>query len=214
VSHGVLLLVAALSVTVTFAASPSSGLAVANRTFQADKSSVFGNTTLFGGSLIETAALSSGCVLHNGVRLRLGSESRARVHPDRLVLEKGRTGRSASSGSSIEALGLRIAPESLQSRLAVTYSGLAHVRMAALLGGACVSGLSGVLIAAVPAGTAGSRPVIRVLTIPELGKAAKRGGGFWHSSEMTVPGVGFVGAGATTGVLATRCQPKPTMSAQ
>jgi hypothetical protein len=149
-----LLLVAALAVAVAFAASPSIGLAVANGTFQIDKSKVYGNTTLFDGSLIETAAVSSDLTLHNGARLRLGSESQARVRPDRLVLEKGQTEISASSGYSIEALGLRIAPESPQSRLAVTYSGPARIQVAALIGSARISGLNGVLIANVPAGTA------------------------------------------------------------
>ena len=153
-SHIRLLLVAALSVTVTLAASPSVGLAVANGTFQVDKSSVYGNATLFDGSLIETVAVSSDLVLRNGARLRLGSESQARIHADRLVLEKGQTEISASSGYSVEAFGLRVAPESLQSRFAVTYSGPARLQVAALLGSARVSGLNGVLIAAVPAGTA------------------------------------------------------------
>ena len=280
-SHIRLLVVAALSVTVTLAASPSVGLAVANGTFQVDKSSVYGNATLFDGSLIETAAVSSDLVLRNGARLRLGSESRARVRPDRLVLEKGQTEISASSGYSIEALGLRVAPESLQSRFAVTYSGPAHLQVAALLGSARVSGLNGVLIAAVPAGTAldldpqaagasapstltgelqfkngvflladevshvtytlagsgldsyagkrvevtgtidtaappavGSSQVIRVLTIQEVAKAARRGGGFWRSPKVIVAGVAIVAAGATAGVVATSGQSKPTISAQ
>jgi hypothetical protein len=154
VSQPRLLLVAALSVAVAFAASPSIGLAVANGTFQIDKSNVYGNTNLFDGSLIETAAVSSDLVLHNGARLRLGSESQARVLPDRLMLEKGQTEISASSGYSVEALGLRVAPESPQSRLAVAYSGPSRIQVAALLGSARISGLNGVLIANVPTGTA------------------------------------------------------------
>ena len=149
-----LFLAAAASVTVTLAANPSIGLAITNGSFQVDKSSVYGNATLFDGSLIETVAVSVNLVLHNGARLRLGSESQARIHADRLVLEKGQTEISATSKYSIEALGLHIAPESSQSRLAVTYSGSAHVQVAALAGSARVSGLNGVLIAAVPAGTA------------------------------------------------------------
>ena len=149
-----LLLVAALAVSVAFAASPSIGLAVANGSFQIDKSTVYGNTTLFDGSLIETAAVSSDLALHNGARLRLGSDSQARVRPDRLVLEKGQTELGASSGYSVEALGLRVAPESLQSRFAVSFSGPARIQVAALAGSARVSGLNGVLIANVPAGTA------------------------------------------------------------
>ena len=100
-----LFLVAAASVTVTFAANPSIGIAVADAPFQFDKSNVYGNATLFDGSLIETAAVSSDLVLHNGARLRLGSGSQARIHAGRLVLEKRQTEISATSKYSIEALG-------------------------------------------------------------------------------------------------------------
>jgi hypothetical protein len=154
VSRLSLLLFVALSVSVVFAAGPSIGLAVSNGTFHIDKSAVYGNTTLFDGSLIETAAVSSDLVLQNGARLRLGSESQACVHPDRLVLEKGQAEIRATSTYSIEALGLRVAPESQQSRLAVTYGGPARIQVAALVGGARISGANGVLIATVPAGTA------------------------------------------------------------
>ena len=137
-----------------FGASPSIGLALANGSFQLDKSKVYGNATLFDGSLIETAAVSSDLVLQNGTRLRLGAESQARVHSDRLVLEKGQSEIGATPAYSIEALGLRAAPGSPQSRLVVTYSGAARIQVAALIGSARISGLNGVLIATVPAGTA------------------------------------------------------------
>lgn len=149
-----LLLGCMFAAAVAFAASPSIGLAVANGSFQLDKSKVYGNATLFDGSFIETAAVSSDLVLLNGARLRLGAESQARVHPDRLVLEKGQGEIGAASAYSIEALGLRAAPASPQSRLVVTYSGPARIQVAALFGSARVSGANGLLVANVPAGTA------------------------------------------------------------
>lgn len=149
-----LLVLAALAVAVAAAASPSLGLAVANGPFQIDKASVYGNTTLFDGSLIETEAVSSDLAMDNGARLRLGSESQALVHPDRLVLQKGQTEISSSSGYAVEALGLRVAPQTKQSRLAVTFAGPARIQVAALMGSGRVSGANGILIATVPAGTA------------------------------------------------------------
>jgi hypothetical protein len=149
-----LLLVCLLVGAVAFGASPSLGLAVANGSFQLDQSKVYGNATLFDGSLIQTAAVSSDLVLQNGARLRLGVESQARVHSDRLVLEKGQTEIASASGYSIEALGLRAVPDSPQSRLVVTYSGPTRIQVAALAGSARISGANGVLVANVPAGTA------------------------------------------------------------
>lgn len=148
------LIATALVAAVAFGASPSLGLAVANGSFQLDKSSVYGNASLFDGSLIETAAASSDLALLNGARLRLGTESQARIHADRLVLDKGQTEIAASSGYSIEALGLRVAPDSPQSRVVVAYNGPARIQVAALLGSARISAANGVLLANVPAGTA------------------------------------------------------------
>jgi hypothetical protein len=139
---------------VAFGANQSIGLAIANGSFQLDKSRVYGNATLFDGSLIETAAVSSDLVLRNGAQVRLGAESQACVHSDRLVLEKGQGEIGATSAYSIEALGLRAAPDSPQSRLVVTYSSSDHIQVAALIGSARVLGANGVLVANVPAGTA------------------------------------------------------------
>ena len=148
------LCIGAIAVASAFGANQAIGTAVANGSFQIDKSSVYGNTTLFDGSLIETGVVSSDLALRGGTRLRLGAQSQARVHPDRLVLDKGQTEISASAGYSVEALGLRVAPDSPQSRLAVTYSGTSRIEVAALAGSARISGLDGALIAKVAAGTA------------------------------------------------------------
>ena len=143
-----------LAGAMAYGANPSIGMAVANGSFQLDKSKVSGNATLFDGSLIETGAVSSDLVLQNGARLRLGTESQAMVHQDRLVLEKGQSEINAAPGYSIEALGLRTAPDSPQSRLIVTYSGPARIQVAALMGSARVSGANGIVVANIPAGTA------------------------------------------------------------
>lgn len=272
-------LVCMLAGAAAYGANPSIGMAVANGSFQLDKSRVSGNATLFDGSLIETGAVSSDLVLGNGARLRLGTDSQALVHQDRLVLEKGQSEISAASGYSIEALGLKAAPDSAQSRLVVTYSGPARIQVAALVGSARVLGANGVLVANVPAGTAldlnpqaagastpssisgvlrskngafllhdevsnvtytllgagfepfvgkcvevtggietaaqpgTGTPAIRVLTIKES-KGCKRAGAFWHSPKVIIGGVAIAAAGTTAGVLATRGNSSPSISAQ
>jgi hypothetical protein len=137
-----------------YGANPSIGMAVANGSFQLDNSKVYGNATLFDGSLIETGAVSSDLALNNGARLRLGTGSQALIHSDRMVLEKGQTEIDGASGYLVEALGLRAAPGSPQSRFVVTYSGPTRIQVATLMGSARVSGAKGVLVANVPAGTA------------------------------------------------------------
>ena len=56
--------------------------------------------------------------------------------------------------------------------------------------------------------------MIRVLTISEVGKAAKSGGRFSTSPKVIVAGVAIVAVGATAGVVATRGQARSTISAR
>ena len=145
--------VIALVASSALGASQAIGIAVANGELQIDRTSVHGNTTLFDGSVIETGVVSSDLALSNGARVRLGAGSQAHVFSDRLVLDRGRTEIVASSGYAIEAVGLRVAPDTPQARLAVTCSGAERIQVAALVGSGRVSG-SGVLIARVATGTA------------------------------------------------------------
>jgi hypothetical protein len=193
-----LLLGCLLIAAVAFGASPSIGLAVANGSFQLDNSKVYGNATLFDGSLIQTAAVSSDLTLGNGARLRLGTESQARIHSDRIVLEKGQTEIASATGYSIEALGLRAAPDSPQSRLVVTYGGPASIQVAALSGSARISGANGVLIANVPAGTAlDLNPQAAGAATPSTlsGVLHSRNGAFVLSDEVSRVTYTLLGAG-------------------
>lgn len=142
------------SLAVAFCANPAIGVATAKGSFQIDKSKVYGNTTLFDGSFIETTEASSDLVLNTGARLRLAAGSQARVHTNRLVLEKGQGQVSGASGYFIEALSLRAAPDSPQSQMTVTYKGSAGIQVAALTGSARVSGPDGVMLAKVTPGAA------------------------------------------------------------
>ena len=86
VSLGMFLL---CTLTSCFAAGPAIGLAIAEGSFQVDRSTVSGNATLFDGNVIETSMASSQLQLNNGVSMRLAAESRARVYRSHLVLERG-----------------------------------------------------------------------------------------------------------------------------
>ena len=71
------------------AATPAIGMAVANGSFQVDRMRMSGNASLFDGSVIETANSSSQIQLNTGQRLRLSSETRAKIYRNKLVLESG-----------------------------------------------------------------------------------------------------------------------------
>src|ERR1700756_4266469 len=80
------------------AAGGGIGLAVANGSLRVNHSQVWGNTTLFDGSLIETSTGYSQLRLDDGVRVRLAGESRATVHDGRLVLEQGQSETESPAG--------------------------------------------------------------------------------------------------------------------
>ena len=193
-----LFLACTIAGALAYGANPSIGTAVANGAFQLDKSKVYGNATLFDGSLIETGAVSSDLVLQNGARLRLGTESEAMIHPDRLVLGKGQSEIHAASGYSIEALGLRAAPDSPESRLVVTYEGPERIHVASFKGGAHVSGANGILLANVPAGTALElNPQAAGAATPSSisGVLQSKNGAFLLSDDMTNVTYTLMGAG-------------------
>jgi len=71
-----------------FGASPHRSRPLPTAASSSNKSKVYGNATLFDGSLIETAAVSSDLVLQNGTRLRLVRESQAASIPT-VCLDEG-----------------------------------------------------------------------------------------------------------------------------
>jgi hypothetical protein len=134
-----------------FAASAAIGLVVANGSFQLDHSSVRGNATLFDGNVIETNVSSSQLQLNNGVSLRLGAETRARVYESRLVLEKG-IGQLESTKYRIEAAGLQVEADRPGATARVQLTGPKRVVVAARDGAVHVSNSDGVLIARLASG--------------------------------------------------------------
>jgi hypothetical protein len=114
-----------------------------------NRSSVWGNATLFNGTLVETTEASGNLALTNGVRMQLGAKSRASVFENRAVLEKGSTQVSNRDGYLVEAQGLKIAG----ARMRVALTG-GRVEVASLHGTTNVRGENAILLAAIPAGGA------------------------------------------------------------
>ncbi|MBI1790324.1 MAG: hypothetical protein HYR60_22560, partial [Acidobacteria bacterium] len=142
--------------TLTFglAAGPAIGVAVANGSFQVDSSRVYGNTTLFDGTTVQTDQASSRLQLNNGTRMELGADSRARVYDKRVTLERGLGELETPAGYQIEARTLRIATADSKSVARVKLEGEKQVLVAAVTGPVRVYNEIGLLVANMEPGVA------------------------------------------------------------
>jgi hypothetical protein len=131
------------------AASPAIGIVTASGHFTLDRSLVWGNATVFDGSVIETSSASSEIALRNGAKLQLAKDSRARILAGRVVIEKGIGQVSAPESFEVNAANLRIHSD---GRMRVNIGD--GVQVASLTGVTRVSSASGMLLAAIPAGRA------------------------------------------------------------
>jgi hypothetical protein len=129
-----------------FAASPAIGIVTASGHFTLERSEVWGNSTLFEGSTVETGQASSSLALRNGARLELGAASKVKVFANRAVLEKG-VGVVAGP-YEIDAAGLKISSAGARLRIAMTD----RVEVAVVSGAARVTTGGGLLLASIPAG--------------------------------------------------------------
>jgi hypothetical protein len=122
------------------------GMVATNGNFQVDHSRVWGNSTLFDGSVIETARAVSQIQLNNGVQMRLGAESRATVFQDRLVLEAGQGEMTPVQGYEVEARTLRIGAASPGALAWVKVDSGRRVLVSAVHGALKVSNAAGVIV--------------------------------------------------------------------
>jgi hypothetical protein len=118
-----------------------------------DRSPIWGNATLFEGTSVVTAEASGDLALRNGVRIQLAAQSQAVIGENRAVLEKGSGQISAGQAYEVQARGLTIHGDA-GARMRVALHASNVVEVTALLGKANVSGVGGVLLAAVPPGRA------------------------------------------------------------
>jgi hypothetical protein len=123
------------------------GVAVSQGGFRADDSAVFGNTTVFEGTLVQTAEASSRLRLSNGARIELAVNSRAKVFEKRAALEQGIAELASSPGYQIEARTLRISPIDNKSIARVKLEGDKQVLVGAVNGRVRVSTQAGLLVA-------------------------------------------------------------------
>jgi hypothetical protein len=140
-------------VTQVNAAAPAIGIATASGDFRMEQSRVWGNSTLFDGSTIETGAASSQLALRTGAKLQLATDSRARVFATRLELEKGAGQLTTPVKFEINARGLRVLAGS-NSRLSVKLGDARMVEVAAFSGLVRVAGPHGLLLASLAPGEA------------------------------------------------------------
>jgi hypothetical protein len=139
--------ISAVAVAASPAMGPAIGIVTASGHFTLDRSQVWGNATVFEGSVVETGSASSEVALRNGAKLQLAKDSRARILSDRVVIEKGIGQVSAPESFEVNVANLRIhSTGRLRVNLGQT------VEIAALLGSARVASASGMLLAAIPAG--------------------------------------------------------------
>jgi|SRR5579885_3366407 len=146
------ILLAAGAVSFLMASGPAIGIAVADGGFRVDHSQVWGNATLFDGSVIETGQALSRLRFADGSRLSLASDSRAIVHRGRLVLEAGMGQLESAPGFEVESRSLRISAAEPGTVARIRLGRTPKVTVAALRGAVRVRNAAGVLVASVKEG--------------------------------------------------------------
>jgi len=149
--RGTLILLALGALSSLPAWNSAIGSALTNGSFQVDHVRVWGNTTLFDGSVIETAGAPSQLQLIGGAKVRLAADTRATVYQKRLILESGYGQVESAPGYEVEAHSLRVSG----SRDAITrvkLEGDGKVIVAAVRGAVRVTNSTGVLVATIEAG--------------------------------------------------------------
>ncbi len=142
-----------LSLSCSFAGTPTIGVASALGTFSVNDAKVEGNANIFNGSQIKTDLASSRIYLQNGAALTLGTYSAGILYKDHVVLQQGSAKVDGINSYSIQAGSLRIkGTEALSQGVVLLKEGT--VQVAALTGSVNVLNSRGVLLSRVGAGTA------------------------------------------------------------
>ncbi len=150
---GAAIMITTLVAGSALAASTAIGLAVANGSFQVDQAKVWGSSSLFEGSTVQTAVTASQLQVNGGANVRLAADSRVKVYRSRMVLEQGFTELRAASGFTVEARSLAITPRTREGVTRIKLDGASKVTVAALGGSVDVKNSGGLLVARVAAGS-------------------------------------------------------------
>jgi hypothetical protein len=136
-----------------FGAAPVSiGIASASGHFTVEGAQVWGNSTLFEGSRVETTTASSELSLRNGVRVQLSAGSAARVWNNRLILERGIGQVTAPANFEVGAGSVNVLTSGSRFRVAFDRNSTQKLEVASLTGNARVMNADGNLLATIPAG--------------------------------------------------------------
>jgi hypothetical protein len=142
-----------LSLSCSFAGTPTIGVASAFGTFSVNDAKVEGNANIFNGSQIRTDLAPSRVYLQNGAALTLGTYSAGTLYKDHIVLLQGSAKVDAINTYSIQTGNLKIQSGEALSQAVVRLNG-STVQVAALAGPIKVSTARGVLLSRVTPGTA------------------------------------------------------------
>ena len=142
----------AAGIPLAWGAPPTIGFVTARGTIQLDASPIDRNGTLFEGSTIETRTIGSQLEIAKEAKVFLGSESRAQVFRDHMILDRGDTELSQSSHYWIQTRGLRIGAMAPGAVATVSLRKDRQVQVTAFGGSVSITNLQGVLIAQVQDG--------------------------------------------------------------
>jgi len=199
-----------LGVGVAFAASSAIGLAVANGSFQVDRAQVWGSSSLFEGSTVETARAISQIQVNGDAAVRLAADSRVQIYRSRMVLEQGFTEVRSATGFTVEARSLTITPRSRQAVTRIKLQGARKVIVAALDGSVDVRNAGGVLVARVAGGssldfepqTGGATAQSGTGSASQAGASTAQAGARSGASASTGEGATAAGASGAAGAAA------------
>lgn len=140
-------------VSTAIAATLSIGFVQSTGEFRLDGSAIRGNSTLFEGNIIETAATRSLLSL-SGAQIMLAPGSRARIFHDHAILEKGTTVIRESDHFVLQAAGLSIVPAAKESVVQIDMYGGMKISVATRVGSAEVRNAAGIVVANLHQGSA------------------------------------------------------------
>jgi hypothetical protein len=141
-------------VTIAGASPPVIGVARSRAAMIVNHATVPGVATILEGTSVETTDTASSLNLASGERVMLAPRSSARIHQDRIVLDKGGAGLSGSSSYRIETSGFQVRLSSPASHVQVAIQGAGRIHVEAAGGTGEVHNAEGVLVAKVLAGKA------------------------------------------------------------
>jgi len=145
--HAIASLVLVAFLSVGSALGSSVGIAKAKGRFSVDGATVYGNSTIFDGSAVETGMVAVEFQLTDGARLQLAPNSRSTVYSDRVMLEKGTAQLKGGGNYPIEARTLRIVQAGQDDTVQVTIGKTNQVLVAALVGDVQVTNAQGLVVA-------------------------------------------------------------------